>query len=228
MAREARIVLPGVAHHITQRGNNRQDVFFNTVDRRLYLELLRASAMEEGLCIHGYCLMTNHIHLIAVPETETSLARAIGRTHQNYAQYLNGTYGLSGHTWQNRFYSCPMDEAHAQNALAYVELNPVRAGLIQRPWEYTWSSAAHHCGKRSSRSAAYLSEHDHPYTPEGWKETLRTIYRDTEWQNTMRKHTTSGRPLGSDAFLKSIEDTLGRSVRLRSVGRPKTRGTGPI
>ena len=127
MARQPRIVLPGVAHHVTQRGNNRQDVFFVDDDRRMYLSCLKESAALYGLEVFAFCLMTNHIHLVATPHTEDALARAIGPTHLMYAQYVHRLHRRLGHFWQNRFYSCPLDEAHAHNAAAYVELNPVRA-----------------------------------------------------------------------------------------------------
>ena len=146
MVRHARIVLPGVAHHVTQRGNDRQDIFFGDGDRRQYLAYLRESAQREGVELSAYCLMTNHVHLVVTPEREDSLARALGRTHLLYAQYVFKAQGRSGHLWQSRFYSCALDEAHAHNAAAYVELNPVRAAMVSAPWEYAWSSAAGHCG----------------------------------------------------------------------------------
>ena len=146
MVRQARVVFPGVAHHVTQRGNDRQDIFFGDSDRRLYLRYLRESAVREGVELSAYCLMSNHVHLVLTPEREDSLARALGRTHLMYAQYVFKAQGRSGHLWQSRFYSCPLDEAHAHNASAYVELNPVRAGIVASPWEYAWSSAAAHCG----------------------------------------------------------------------------------
>ena len=119
--RVGRIVIPGVPHHITQRGNNRQDVFFVDDDRRVYLELLAAQAERFGLKLLGYCLMDNHVHLVATPAGEASLARAVGRTHFLYTQYVNRLHGRSGHLWQNRFYSCALDDEHLWNALVYVE-----------------------------------------------------------------------------------------------------------
>src|SRR5580658_9625112 len=109
MPRTARIVLPAVPHHTTQRGNNRQDVFFVDDDRLAYLKVLQRQSARYGLKIVGYCLMTNHVHLIVVPEHADSLAKAIGRTHWLYAQYVNKLHGRSGHLWQNRFYSNGMD-----------------------------------------------------------------------------------------------------------------------
>jgi putative transposase len=133
MPRRPRVILPGVAHHVTQRGNNREPVFRSSDDRRFYLELLGRHAAHYGARILGYCLMTNHVHLIAVPEREDSLARSMGSTHSEYALALNYAQGRSGHVWQNRFFSCPLEESHLLRALRYVELNPVRAELASAP-----------------------------------------------------------------------------------------------
>ena len=148
MPRAARIVVPGAMHHITHRGNNRQDVFFVDDDRRAYLDLLRQQSGRFGFVVEGYCLMTNHIHIVGTPADEESLGKAFGRTHFMYTQYANRRHERSGHIWQNRFFSCALDAPHGWNALAYVELNPVRAGIVRRAWHYPWSSAAGHCGVR--------------------------------------------------------------------------------
>ena len=126
MPRSARIVIPDCAHHVTQRGNNRQDVFFVDEDREVYLKYLLDASGRFGLRIEGYCLMTNHVHLVATPYYETSLAEAMKRTNQLYAQYVNRMHRRSGHLWQNRFFSCTLDENHFQRALVYIERNPVR------------------------------------------------------------------------------------------------------
>src|SRR4030042_765949 len=132
MPRLARMVIPGVPHHITQRGNNRQDVFFVDDDRRVYLSLLQEPSRRYGLQLLGYCLMSNHVHLIATPARDDSLAKAVGRGHWLYTQYVNRLHGRSGHLWQNRFYSCALDEEHLVAARAYAERNPVRAKLVKQ------------------------------------------------------------------------------------------------
>ena len=144
MPRLARIVIEGIAHHVVQRGNNRQDVFFVDEDRRYYLALLKEKAEEYRLDILAYCLMTNHVHLIAVPQDPESLAKAIGRADFLHTQYVNRLQGRSGHLWQNRFHSCALDEGHFWSAMRYVEQNPVRAGLVKEAGDYEWSSAAAH------------------------------------------------------------------------------------
>jgi putative transposase len=145
MPRRSRLVVPEIAHHITQRGNDRQAVFFSADDRRLYLHLLAQQAAACGTHILGYCLMTNHVHLVAAPDREDSLARTLGRTHAEYAQAVNRSRSRTGHLWQNRFFSCPLDPSHLENVMRYVDLNPVRAGLTDAAWEWPWSSARVHC-----------------------------------------------------------------------------------
>src|SRR4030095_12724154 len=147
MPRIARIVVPGLAHHITQRGNNRQDLFFTNDDRRLYLTLLKEQSQRFGLSVIAYCLMANHVHLVAVPHTPESLARAIGRTHWKYSQAVNRLHRRSGHLWQNRFFSCVLQYDHLLHGVCYTERNPVRARLVRLPWRYQWSSAAAHAGE---------------------------------------------------------------------------------
>ena len=146
MPRAARIVLPGVPHHLTQRGNDRRAVFLQDADYLKYLEFLCEYAGKFRVAVHGYCLMPNHTHLVLTPPEEKALARAIGRTHGRYAQYFNKTYGRSGHLWQNRFYSCALDDEHYWLALAYIDRNPSRARLVGDAGAYRWSSAAAHLG----------------------------------------------------------------------------------
>ena len=148
MPRIARTVATGYPHHITQRGNNRQDVFFVDDDRRVYLDYLKLNADMYGLEVFGYCLMDNHIHIIATPHGEDSLAKAIGRTHFRHTQYINRFHKRSGHLWQGRFYSCALDETHFMVAMKYVELNPVRAKICRLPWRYQWSSASSHINNK--------------------------------------------------------------------------------
>lgn len=208
-------------HHITQRGNNRQDVFFVDDDRHVYLEYLSQQSARFGFEVEGYCLMTDHVHIVGTPAEEESLAKTIGRTHFLYTQYVNRLHGRSGHLWQNRFHSCPMDEGYAWNALAYAELNPVRAGLVRRAWRYPWSSAAVHCGNRND-DPLVDSETWHAHThAEDWKATLSTIAGDPETQSAVRSSTHTGRPLGSDSFLSKIEKALGCRVRALPVGRQR-------
>ena len=221
MPRVARIVVPGVSHHVTQRGNDRQDVFFVDDDRLVYLELLGAQARRFGLWVEGYCLMTNHIHVVGVPMREDSLAKAMGRTHFLYTQYVNRLHKRSGHLWQSRFYSCAMDEGHALNPLCYVELNPVRAGMAKDACEYVWSSAAAHCGKGEDSGLLDMPAWRDRMRGMDWEATLQAAAEDRAAQDALRRATHTGRPLGTDSFLSKVEHRLGRRVRPLPVGRQK-------
>jgi putative transposase len=220
MPRVARIVIPNCPHHVTQRGNNRQDVFFVDDDRVTYLGLLREESEKQGLSVDGYCLMTNHIHLVATPRTRESLAKALGRTHFRYAQHVNRLHRRSGHLWQNRFYSCALDDDHYWTAMAYVEQNPVRARMVRRPWRYRWSSAAAHCGHGRDRSGLLDVERWRvALAGSAWEETLGQMLGE-ETLSAVRLNTHRGRPLGSDRFLAKIESLVGRRLRPLPVGRP--------
>jgi putative transposase len=146
MSRAARLVLPGLPHHVTQRGNDRQKTFFRDSDYAFYLSLLRYSCRQSGTSVWAWCLMPNHVHLILVPSEAGGLRRTLAPTHTRYANEINRREGRCGHLWQGRFASFPMDDAHLYACLRYVELNPVRAGLAKRPEDWRWSSARGHLG----------------------------------------------------------------------------------
>ena len=220
MPRIARIVIPDVPYHMTQRGNNRQDVFFVDDDRRVYLEFLGQYSRQFGLNVLGYCLMTNHVHLVAVPEAETSLAVVIGRTDLRYTQYVNRFHRRTGHLGQNRFYSCALDEKHTVAAMRYVEQNPVRARIVRKPWRYAWSSAAAHVGEKDKSGVLDLNAWRQEWSARQWRRMLSESVDDSAVE-VLRRHTSRGRPLGSDGFLSKIERLLGRRVRPLPVGRPK-------
>ncbi len=222
MPRQARVVIPGLPHHITQRGNNRQDMFFVGEDRVTYLSLLREQCQKHGVQVLGYCLMTNHIHLIAVPARQDSLNLAIGRTHFIYTQRINQLHGRTGHLWQGRFHSCPMDDAYTVNAMRYIERNPVRAKLTRTPWTYRWSSAAAHTGAPDPAQLLDVKAWSALVPGLNWKEML-THAEDKDTRSALRLNTQTGRPLGTDSFLSKIERTLGRRLRPLPIGRPKKR-----
>ena len=220
MPRTARIVIPGVPHHVTQRGNNKQDVFFTPEDRRVYLSMLRNFASRLQLKVMGYCLMSNHVHLVAIPPDEKALARVLGRVHFLYAQHVNDTYGRSGHLWQNRFHSCALDEQHFWAALRYIEQNPLRAGLTGPPWEYAWSSAAGHIGEKDATGLMDAEEWRRMMSPEEWKGLLGGTVAQ-EQLGCIRTSTLTGRPAGCDAFIARLEAAFGRRLRPLPGGRPK-------
>lgn len=146
MPRRARLVVPGIPHHVTQRGTRRQPTFFCDADYARYLALLRHWCAKSGTAIWAWCLMPNHVHLILVPSREDGLGAALAPAHRRYSWEVNQREGWCGHLWQSRFASFPLDEAHLYACLRYVELNPVRAQLVDRPEDWRWSSARGHLG----------------------------------------------------------------------------------
>lgn len=214
MARLARITLPGIPYHVTQRGNRRQPVFFRDDDYRTYLALLREQGERWGLRVWAYCLMTNHVHLIVVPETEHSLIRGLAETHRRYTRHINFREGWRGYLWQGRFASVPLDEPHLTAAMRYVECNPVEAGMVQVATAYPWSSArAHATGTPDTVLAPCFVTAQIP----DWIAFLATpndptFVRDLEAQNR------TGRPRGSAIFVDHLERKLGRPLRKRRPG----------
>ena len=146
MPRSARVVFEGVVHHITQRGNYRQNIFEDSADRKKYIEFVSEYSRKYQMKIYAYCLMTNHVHFLAAPLRRDSLAMTFKYTNMRYSSYFNKKNRRSGHLWQGRYYSCPLHHDHALEALRYVERNPVRAKMVRLPWEYEWSSAREHVG----------------------------------------------------------------------------------
>jgi len=222
MPRRPRTVFPGVAHHITQRGNDRQPVFFSTGDHRFYLELLTRHCARSSARILGYCLMPNHIHLVAVPEREDSLARALRHAHSEYALAHNRAYGHSGHLWQNRFFSCPLDESHLMRALRYIDLNPVRAGLVGQPWDWPWSSARAHGTEGVSDAVldSLWTEYCGGWNYGEWREIL-LAGADNNEAEAIREATRTGEPLGSREFMRRLENLAGKPLKVLARGRPR-------
>ncbi len=144
MPRVARRVIPSVPHHVIQRGNRQQPIFFSDLDRRVYLDLLASALGAAGTKCLAWCLMDNHVHLILVPKTEDGLRQPLARTHTSYSQRINRRMGLTGHLFQGRFQSYPMDDRHLMVAVRYVENNPVAAGMVGRAEDWQWSSARAH------------------------------------------------------------------------------------
>ena len=215
------MVAEGVPHHITQRGNNRQDVFLLAEDRRSYLKTLRERCRDHDVALLGYCLMTNHVHLVAVPARADSLASALGRCHGSYARRFNKRYRRSGHLWQNRFYSCALGGSHVAAALAYVDLNPVRAGLVRRPEEWEWSSARAHAGRVESDALTDAWEWSELGFGKDWASVL-TAYGGETQASELREATYGGRPLGDEKFIAGLEAKAERPLRRQAPG-PKAK-----
>jgi len=196
-------------HHITQRGNRGCEVFRSDRDRDRYLALLGRYGRKYGLALEAYCLMPNHVHLIAVPENAESLGLTLRDAHQAYATQLNQEMGEVGHLWQGRYFSCVLDESHFWAAVRYVERNPVRAGMVRSADEYRWSSAPHHCGLRDGALVAgkILGRE----SVRDWRGFLGG--NDCREQvKELRQSTRTGRPWGSSAFLDRVGAMVGRDL----------------
>lgn len=218
MARLARVVVPNVAHHVTQRGNRRSDVFFSNEDYKVYLKLLQEYNEIYRLKIWAYCLMSNHIHMIIVPEDEKGLAKLLRAAHTKFALHVNHIQHWTGHLWQNRYFSCPMDDSHLLAAVKYVELNPVRAGIVKNAEDYLWSSARAHI--RKQRDTVLSMDCPLLETVRDWQGWLREGL-PSDIIADIRKSTKSGRPLGTEGFVLQAEKLLSRVLRPGKRGRPK-------
>jgi putative transposase len=203
-------------YHVTQRGVDGRETFSCADDRHAYLGLLRLNLRDAGVRLLGWCLMTNHVHLIAVPARTDSLSILLRRVHGRYAQYYNARAERTGHLWQNRFFACALGPSHLWTALAYVERNPLRAGLVRRSEEYAWSSApAHVAGGDGTglldmdwwRSARHTN----------WREILNAKVDPTADEPpednsaaTLRACTYAGRPFGNETFVSEMSKRFNR------------------
>ncbi len=216
MPRRNRCILPDVACHITQRGVDRRETFSSSTDRLTYLRLLRDNLPDAQVALLGFCLMSNHVHLIAVPQREDSLAILLRRVHGRYAQYYNTRSGRTGHLWQNRFFACVLDESHLWSALAYVDRNPVRAGMVGQAGDFRWSSAAAHLSGNDAASVLDMDWWRRQARGADWDAMLRD--EDAEAELRLRGCTYAGRPFGEEAFVKEMSARFGRYW---TRGRPK-------
>ncbi len=219
MPRLARVVIPGIAHHVTQRGNRRLDVFFSDGDRQRFLQLLIEYSLKHGLQILAYSLLTNHTHNVCVPLEVRTLSAVFKPVHTRYCQHINHTFRICGRLWQGRFYSCPLDSGHLWTAIRYVERNPVRAGIVRVAEDYPWSSAAAHCGLRTDPVLSPLPQ-PRPAATANWSAWLA----ETEEEALLRKlrlSTRTGRPLGDKNFIADLESRLGRKLHALPIGRQR-------
>jgi putative transposase len=219
MARIARVVAAGVPHHVTQRGNRRQKVFFCDADYETYRALLVAGCREAGVTVLAYCLMPNHVHLILQPRDEDGLRAALSDAHRRYSREINFRQGWRGYLWQGRFASFPMDEAYLMACARYVELNPVRARLVARARDWRWSSARAHLRGRDDdlvKVAPLLARAG------DWKAFLGEGL-DAAARDAIRAAERTGRPLGAPGFVRRLEKKLDRVLAKHKPG-PKPAG----
>jgi putative transposase len=220
MARLPRAVAPGYPHHITQRGNRRQQTFFCEADYEAYLALMAEWCARYAVEVWAYCLMPNHAHLICVPQSEDGLRLAIGKAHLRYTRRVNFREGWRGHLWQGRFASFVLGDDYLLAAARYIERNPVKAGLVERAADWRWSSAgAHETGRDDAlvRVRPLLERVNEP-----WGDFLGIPTRAEEAE-LLSRHSRTGRPLGSADFVAYLEAQLGRPLRR---GKPGPKGTG--
>ena len=221
MPRLPRTVFANIPHHITQRGNRREDVFFDEDDYQTYLEWLQYYSQKYGLEILAYCLMTNHIHLVAVPGKESSLHQTLKPLHMRYAQRINRRNQWKGHFWQGRYFSSPMDELYMWAAIRYVERNPVRARMVRKAERYPWSSAAGHCGLTQDYVLSTLDKWIKLTGQiDDWSAWLAESDETTKL-NLIRRNIEKGLPCGSDRFICRLEKIAGRPLQYQPQGRPK-------
>ena len=230
MARLARIVIPGVAHHVTQRGNRRLPIFFSDDDREAYLAEVATAADRSGTTCLAWCLMDNHVHLILVPESADGLRDTLGEAHRRYTRRINFREGWRGHLFQGRFASYPMDNAHLMAAVRYVEQNPVAAGMVDLAEQWRWSSAASHvAGKRLASDpltdVAALGRH-----VRNWRAMLRLgleagdIAQDGVGAEAIEARLSTGRPLAEDEWIVAHERAMQRPLaRQRPGPKPRSR-----
>jgi putative transposase len=218
-------MLPGVAVHVIHRGNNRTQCFFRDEDRSFYLFHLNRLLSRAVCQLHAYCLMDNHLHLLLTARAATGCALLMKAIAQLYAQYINKSYGRSGYLWESRFKSCLVQsEDYVLACYRYIELNPVRAGLVRRPDEYRWSSNA---ANARGEASALITPHDQ-YVALGRDAAERqAVYRETfgshlssERVAEIRNATNGGYVFGSQAFKKVVSQALGRRVEKGTAGRP--------
>ena len=221
MPRLPRTVFAGIPHHITQRGNRRDDVFFSDEDRRAYLLWLKEYSEKSGVEMLAYCLMTNHVHLVAVPTTDDGLQRMLKPLHMRYAQRINRAQNWKGHIWQGRFFSSPLDESYLWAAVRYVERNPVRAGMIDRAENYQWSSAAAHCGNRPDGVLDLESRWNKQFAVvEDWSAWL-SEGDEIEKVRILKQNAEKGLPCGNSDFVQRLGLKVGRLLEFRPQGRPR-------
>ncbi len=217
MPRPARIVLPGIGHHVVQRGNRKQRLFFDDADRLAYLKLLAAALERHNTSCLGWCLMDNHIHLILLPASADGLRAPLASVHTAYAQRVNRARELSGHLFQGRFASYFMDDAHLMVAARYVENNPVVAGMVGRAEAWPWSSARAHCEGRDDglTDVAALGRH-----VANWRAMLSRGLETADEAERIERALRTGRPLGSPAWRRALATTCGLAADPPARGRP--------
>jgi putative transposase len=222
MARLPRLYLPGCAHHVIQRGNNCEASFYGEEDYKAYLSFLKESALKEGVAIHAFVLMTNHVHLLLTPQSENGVSRMMQTQGRRYVRYFNHMHGRSGTLWEGRYKSTLVDsENYLLKVYRYIELNPVRANMVEHASEYPWSS---YQGNAAGKEIALLTPHECYMTLGATAQERQASYRllfrglmPEQDLTEIRDATNRGWVLGEDRFKQQIEKATGR--RASPLGR---------
>lgn len=228
MARRPRFLLTGLPLHVVQRGNDRQTCFFAERDYRIYLRALRETALRYDVLVHAYVLMTNHVHLLLTPRVAGAVSRVMQSLGARYVRYVNSSRQRTGTLWEGRYRACLVaHDDHVLAACRYIDLNPVRAGMVRTPGEYRWSSYAALSGSRSDSLVTRHSVLDQLGTPAGSAYARWCAQSGIEGElDHIRSAIVHELAFGSDAFKSSIEATTARSVSNRPRGRPRGRACG--
>ena len=220
MSRMARLVLPEVVHHVVAKGVAGCKIFANDEEKRIYLARFAEIAEKRKVLVHGYCLMDNHVHFILTPTTETGLAKLFQCTHTWWAMRFNRLHKREGDLFQSRYFSSPMGESHRWAALRYVELNPKRAGIVERPEDFEFSSAPAHCsGIQNTTIWLKAMASRRQFLPEEWRAFLRDNCEELD--EDLRRALKGNRPVGDEKWIALLEKEAGRPLAWRPTGRPK-------
>ena len=231
MARLPRLTVPGYPHHIIQRGNNRQAIFSSTADYQMLLALLDENARKFGVALHAYVLMSNHFHLLATPGTEEGLPQMMQAVGRRYVRYFNDRQGRSGTLWEGRYRSTLIEtERYLLACMVYIDLNPVRAGLVKEASDYPWSSHGHYVGLRTDKMVTphplYWSLGNTPFAREAAYAELVHAGTTPEQQEALTRSALSGWALGSESFVTDLQRRTERRVMKNPPGRPFRQPTG--
>ncbi|MDB5869638.1 MAG: hypothetical protein JWP96_1970 [Polaromonas sp.] len=225
MARLPRLTVPGYPHHIIQRGNNRQAIFSSTADYQMLLALLDENAQKFGVALHAYVLMGNHFHLLATPATADGLPQMMQAVGRRYVRYFNDLQGRSGTLWEGRYRSTLIDtDRYLLACMAYIDLNPVRAGLVKEAAAYPWSSHAHYAGLRTDKiitpHALFWTLGNTPFAREVAYAGLVAHGITQVQQDALTQSALGGWALGDEKFVANLQKHTDRRVRKTSAGRP--------